>query len=110
MSPSLKPLYKINPTVEGLQNSTMEHSHTLPTTHSGSRVSVTIQDSRYADTITIHVRVARPGNRKTLCGELVLGSGPVPLAPKKEGETGEEKRDKGTTLFLREPILRKPTT
>ena len=52
----------------------MTTTHTLPKTHNGSVVTVTIDDSRYGDTTVVHVKVERAGRHPTVTGRLTLVS------------------------------------
>ena len=47
-------------------------SHTLPTSHNGSTITMTLKDSRYDPTTTIEVSVVRADGQQVKTGILTL--------------------------------------
>ena len=47
-------------------------THTLPVTHNGSTITVTVKDSRYDPTTTVEISVARADSQQVNAGTLTL--------------------------------------
>ena len=50
----------------------MKTTHTLPSTHNGSTIVVTVEDSRYDPTTTVDISVTRADGQTVNAGNLTL--------------------------------------